>query len=203
MKIKTCCATLVYFAFALEDNAVPRLSPAVPILQPSTSPWWSLGSAQLSGEEERVGWHKELPSEHLCPGGWDGQTNCWGNALRAAFKAEKYSSGVEATLEKMMMLFSLSPPAARSSVRAMQRWWCGLSLGLSGRAREGLKECDYFKGKRFTWSPQKSFFYAGRGCERDCEPVQSHSAVGHWFSLTVLDIMVLITKKELIHYWIF
>lgn len=73
-----------------------------------------------------------------------------GNALDAAFKVEKYSSGVEAILEKMMMLFNLRPPAARSSVRAMQALVVWLSLGLSGRAREGLEECNYFKGKRFT-----------------------------------------------------
>lgn len=41
---------------------MPRLSTAMPILQPSISPWWSLASAQLSGEEEQVGWHKMLPS---------------------------------------------------------------------------------------------------------------------------------------------
>lgn len=55
MKIKMCCATLVYFPFNLEDNVVLGHSGAMPTPQPPISPWLSLGSAQPSGEEEGGG----------------------------------------------------------------------------------------------------------------------------------------------------
>jgi len=53
-------------------------------------------------------------------------------------------------LDKTMVLFSVSVPTAQSSVRAVQHWRRGTSLEMSGRARESLKEGEYFKGKGFT-----------------------------------------------------
>lgn len=105
-----------------------------------------------------------------------------GNALRAAHRAEKYCFGLR---------------GGGCLLSARKRWWrylalaCwgrGMSLGVSVRAGDGLKECEYFKGKRFN-QRQKNLSQ-----RRGCEPAPPCSAVCHQFSPLVLNIMFPIMK---------
>lgn len=63
---------------------------------------------------------------------------------------------VEATLEKMMVLFSLSMPAVRLFVRGTREW------GVTEAIREGLRSMYISR----EWPKKKKNLY-WRGCVRD------------------------------------
>lgn len=154
-----CCATCVYFPFSLEDNVVLRHSGAVPVLQPPcfalVVPW--LHSAERGGGGGTGGVAQGVT---LWASLFRG-TGCSNEQLQAMhcvqlikWKITASHSRVEATLEKMMVLFSLSMPAVRSFVRGTREW------DVTGETREGLRSMNISR----EW--QKKILY-WRGCVRD------------------------------------